>query len=69
VVHELAADQNFVFVDCSPGLFAGVKDAGEYSARWQVPRDGHPNRFMHLELSRALAAALAIRPPAPDTLR
>jgi hypothetical protein len=61
--------EDFTFVDCSPRLFAGVRDAAEYGTRWQVPRDGHPNRFMHLEMATALAEALGSRTgdaPAPD---
>ncbi len=60
-VDALRNRDGFTFVDCSPGLFAAVKDQQEYAARWQVPRDGHPNRFMHLEMGRAVAAAVAPR--------
>lgn len=55
-VAELREAPGFTFVDCSPALFAGVADQATYAARWQVPRDGHPNRFMHLEMARAIAA-------------
>lgn len=51
-------ERDLTFVDSSPGLPAGMTDETAYRARWQVPRDGHPNRFMHLEMARALAAAL-----------
>ena len=54
----LSKHQDFTFVDCGPRLFADCADQAAYSARWQVPRDGHPNRFMHLEMARAVAAAL-----------
>jgi hypothetical protein len=60
-VDELGAPPGFTFVDCGPALFAGCADRTEYSARWQVPRDGHPNRFMHLEMARAIATAVAPR--------
>jgi hypothetical protein len=71
-VQRYGADPRFRYVDCSPGLFTGVRDANEYGARWQVPRDGHPNRFMHLEMARALVAALepaALPPPATAAAR
>jgi len=58
-VEELQGGPDFIFVDCSPGLFAGIDDQEDYSRRWQVPRDGHPNRFMHLEMARTLAQAIA----------
>ena len=64
-VEELHGAEDFTFVDCSPRLFAGVRDAAEYGARWQVPRDGHPNRFMHLEMARVLADALGPRVGGP----
>jgi len=58
VAAEFADRPGFLFLDCGPALFDGVAAQAEYSARWQVPRDGHPNRFMHLEMARILAGAL-----------
>jgi hypothetical protein len=55
---EFGADPDFLFVDCGPQLFEGIPDQATYALRWQVPRDGHPNRFMHLEMARTLVAAL-----------
>jgi hypothetical protein len=60
-VGEMGAATGFTFVNCGPALFAGCADQAQYSARWQVPRDGHPNRFMHLEMARAIAAAVGPR--------
>ena len=56
-VAEMGALPGFAFADCSPGLFAAATDQATYAARWQVPRDGHPNRFMHLEMARVVATA------------
>ena len=64
-LRELQGRADFTFVDCSVRLCAGVRDQEEYSGRYQVPRDGHPNRAMHLEMARALAAALGGTPPEP----
>ena len=55
---EFAGHPDFLLVDCGPRLFDHIADQAEYAARWQVPRDGHPNRFMHLEMARALADTL-----------
>jgi hypothetical protein len=67
-LQELAGAPGFTFVDCSPRLFAEPRDQQEYAARWQIPRDGHPNRFMHLEMARAVAEALHL-PAEPSELR
>ena len=55
---EFASRPDFLFLDAGPRLFEDIADQAEYAARWQVPRDGHPNRFMHLEMARALADTL-----------
>lgn len=69
-VKEFRERAGFLYVDCSAGLFAGVPDQATYSALWQVPRDGHPNKGMHAEMGRALAAAIApalvIPPRSPE---
>jgi hypothetical protein len=63
-VQEMSRAPDFVYVDCSERLFAAVHDQAEYSQRWQVPRDGHPNRFMHQAMAEALATALGPTPGA-----
>ena len=45
-------------VDVSPRLEAGTTSQDHYAQRWQVPRDGHPNAAMHLEMARAVVEAL-----------
>jgi hypothetical protein len=62
---ELGGLPGFTFVDCSPALFAGMGDPAAYAARWQVPHDGHPNGRMHLEMARAIAAAIGPRLRSP----
>jgi hypothetical protein len=64
-VEALRGQPGFVFVDVSPRLFAGVRDQADYAQRWQVPRDGHPNRFMHLEMAQAIVEALEAPDAAP----
>ena len=64
--NELGQRDDFLYVDCSPGLFAGVSDQKAYSTLWQVPRDGHPNKSMHAEMGRALADAIAPMLVEPD---
>jgi len=61
-VHEHANDADFLFVDTAPGLFAPVHNQDQYAARFQVPRDGHPNAAMHQEMARVLVAALTAAP-------
>jgi hypothetical protein len=48
----------FQLVDVSPRLEAGTTDQDHYARRWQVPRDGHPNGAMHLEMARAVVEAV-----------
>jgi hypothetical protein len=50
-----------VLADVSPRLLAGTRDQDHYARRWQVPRDGHPNAAMHLEMARAVVEALRAR--------
>jgi hypothetical protein len=67
-VAELRDQAGFTFVDCSPPLFLGMTDQAAYAHAWQVPRDGHPNRFMHAVMGQAVATALRGRldPGGPD---
>jgi len=60
VLGTLAGAEELFFVDVGPRLFAQVLDQHEYSAHFQIPRDGHPNAAMHREMGVAVVeAALA----------
>ena len=59
VLRTLEPSEEFFFIDVAPRLFAQARDQQEYAARFQVPRDGHPNAVMHAEMGLAVVEAFS----------